>query len=201
MWFLVAQWSPERRLAVYVSLSTPPNEFSIMRQHARAAVAAALLLAACGGTENATSDSAAAPAALVVPSAPTGAVESQVLDPLQSGMTAPITGAIIEVRMIGDAKGYRFVPQHVTAKRGDGVKFVVVSGGPHEIAFDLDAIPAESRGQLQMNMPNSTNGRSPLLISENETWTVSLGALKAGKYPFVSTPRLPQGMKGEIEIQ
>lgn len=173
-----------------------------MRQHARAAVAAALLLAACGGAETSTSDSAAARAALVVPSPPTGAVESPVLDvPVQPGMTAPITGAIIEVRMIGDAMGYRFVPQHVTAKPGDGVKFVVVSGGPHEIAFDLDAIPAESRDQLQMNMPNSTNGRSPLLISENETWTVSLGALKAGKYPFVSTPRLPQGMKGDIEIQ
>jgi plastocyanin len=173
-----------------------------MRQHARAAVAAALLLVACGGAETSTSDSAEAPAALVVPSSPTGAVESPVLEvPVQPGMTAPITGAIIEVRMIGDARGYRFVPQHVTAKPGDGVKFVVVSGGPHEIAFDLEAIPAESRDRLQVNMPNSTNGRSPLLISENETWTVSLGALKAGKYPFVSTPRLPQGMKGEIEIQ
>lgn len=173
-----------------------------MRQHARAAVAAALLLVACGGAENSTSDSAAATAAVEEPSPPTGTVEAPVLDvPVRSGVAAPITGAIIEVRMIGDAKGYRFVPQHVTAKPGDGVKFVVVSGGPHEIAFDLDAIPAESRDQLQANMPNSTNGRSPLLISENETWTVSLGALRVGKYPFVSTPRLPQGMKGEIEIQ
>lgn len=81
------------------------------------------------------------------------------------------------------------------------MKFVVVSGGPHEIAFDLDAIPAASRERLQLNMPNGTNGRSPLLISENETWTLSLGGLAPGKYPFVSTPRLPQGMKGEIEIQ
>lgn len=103
--------------------------------------------------------------------------------------------------MIGDAKGYRFEPQHITAKSGDGVKFVVVSGGPHEIAFDLASVPAESRDRLQWNMPNATNGRSPLLVAENETWTVSLGGLKPGRYPFVSTPRLPQGMKGEIEVR
>lgn len=103
--------------------------------------------------------------------------------------------------MIGDAKGYRFEPQHVTARAGDGVKFVVVSGAPHEIAFDLEAIRVEWRERLLLNMPNATNGRSPLLVGENETWTVSLGGLGPGKYPFVSTPRLPQGMKGEIEIQ
>ena len=83
----------------------------------------------------------------------------------------------------------------------DGVKFVVVSGGPHEVAFDLDVVPAETKPQLIANMPNGANGRSPLLSVAQETWTLSLGGLRPGKYPFVSTPRLPQGMKGEIQIQ
>ena len=84
---------------------------------------------------------------------------------------------------------------------GDCVKFVVVSGGPHEVAFDLDVVPAETKPQLIANMPNGANGRSPLLSVAQETWTLSLGGLRPGKYPFVSTPRLPQGMKGEIQIQ
>ncbi|MBK6487567.1 MAG: hypothetical protein IPF98_11965 [Gemmatimonadetes bacterium] len=167
--------------------------------------AALFLLAGCGSGETPAVDSASASAT------PSSSQQSPVAAPIADapsaqvgaipGAAAPITGAIIEVKLIGDAKGYRFEPQHIAAKAGDGVKFVVVSGGPHEIAFDLAAIPAESRNQLQMNMPNSANGRSPLLAGVQETWTLSLGALTPGTYPFVSTPRLPQGMTGEIEIR
>jgi plastocyanin len=103
--------------------------------------------------------------------------------------------------MVGDDAGYRFEPPQVEAQRGDGVRFVVISGGPHEIAFDLAAVPAESRDQLHSNMPNGADGRSPLLAATREAWTVSLGNLPPGTYPFVSTPRLPQGMKGSIEIR
>lgn len=173
-----------------------------MRSLALALFATALSLTACGGREGSSSDSGST--AKSVDATPPAAVASEAAAPridAAPGTAAPITGAIIEVKMIGDAKGYRFEPQHVAARVGDGVKFVVISGGPHEIAFDLDAIPAESRTQLQINMPNSENGRSPLLTASQETWTVSLGGLKPGRYPFVSTPRLPQGMKGEIELQ
>lgn len=168
-------------------------------------VVATLALAACGGGENAAADStqqttlppsAEQPkSASAAPEAPGPAID------VIPGTAAPITGAIIEVKLVGDAKGYRFEPQHITARAGDGVKFVVISGGPHEIAFDLNAVPPASRTQLQVNMPNSADGRSPLLSGVQETWTLSLGALAPGRYPFVSTPRLPQGMKGEIEIR
>ncbi len=173
-----------------------------MRSLALAFFATALSLTACGGREGSSSDSgsSAKSADAVPPAAVTSEAAAPRID-VAPGTAVPITGAIIEVKMIGDTKGYRFEPQHVAARVGDGVKFVVISGGPHEIAFDLDAIPAESRTQLQINMPNSENGRSPLLTASQETWTVSLGGLKPGRYPFVSTPRLPQGMKGEIELQ
>lgn len=160
-------------------------------------------LAACGSSDTREADSvlAAAPNTSAAPSAESGAPAAAPATPIPAASAAPITGTIIEVKMIGDAKGYRFEPQHLVAKVGDGVKFVVMSGGPHEIAFDLDQVPAETKLQLLANMPNGTNGRSPLLSVPRETWTLSLGALKPGKYPFVSTPRLPQGMKGELEIQ
>lgn len=159
-------------------------------------------LAACGNSETREVDSvlAATPNAAAAPSAESGAAAAPAT-PISAASAAPITGTIIEVKMIGDAKGYRFEPQHLVAKVGDGVKFVVMSGGPHEIAFDLDQVPAETKLQLLANMPNGSNGRSPLLSVPRETWTLSLGALKPGKYPFVSTPRLPQGMKGLLEVQ
>lgn len=172
-------------------------------QRALSAALTLFVLTGCGSGETRAADSVSASA---TPSVAEQASAAPADAPPASvggipGAAAPITGTIIEVRMIGDAKGYRFEPQHVVAKAGDGVKFVVISGGPHEIAFDLAAVPAESRNQLQVNMPNSASGRSPVLAGAQEAWTLSLGALTPGTYPFVSTPRLPQGMKGEIEIR
>ena len=167
---------------------------------------AVLLMSACAGGDAGRVDSAStrlapaadSPSAGVASASPSATGTAIDVIP---GTIAPITGAIIEVKMIGDAKGFRFEPQHISARIGDGVKFVVISGGPHEIAFDLAQVPADSRSQLQVNMPNSANGKSPLLSGSQETWTLSLAGLTPGRYPFVSTPRLPQGMKGDIEIR
>lgn len=169
-----------------------------------AALAAATAATACGGGEPAPADSLSVDAPAPAPATePTGAPEAAPTPGAGAipGSPAPITGSIIEVRLVGDARGYRFEPAQITARPGDAVKFVVISGGPHEIAFDLGVVPEASRQQLQFNMPNATEGRSPLLVAPQEAYTVSLGALAPGTYPFVSTPRLPQGMKGEIRIQ
>ncbi|HEX4936427.1 MAG TPA: plastocyanin/azurin family copper-binding protein [Gemmatimonadaceae bacterium] len=175
------------------------------------AVPVLALLTACGGGEPSPDDSlAAAPAG--GPAAASASASSTPADsgaipastpqlPPPDGKPAPVVGAIIEVKMIGDAAGYRFEPAHVTAKPGDGIKFVVVSGGPHEVAFELEKIPQATKTQFLMNMPNGANGRSPLLAAPRETWTLSLTGLQPGLYPFYSTPRLPQGMKGELEIK
>ncbi len=163
------------------------------------------LSAACGGGEPklevpaATPDASAAASTTPAESAAEPSAASPAVAPAVTA--APVTGSIADVKMIGDAKGYRFEPAHITAKPGDGIRFVVVSGGPHEVAFDLDQVPQETRSQLIANMPNATNGHSPLLAVPREAWMVSLAGLKPGLYPFVSTPRLPQGMKGEIEIK
>jgi len=39
------------------------------------------------------------------------------------------------VKMVGDAKGYRFEPANFTVKQAMAPSFVVVSGGPHNVAF------------------------------------------------------------------
>src|SRR5207244_13220351 len=71
---------------------------------------------------------------------------------------APITGATKTVNMVGDAKGYRFEPANVTVKQGDGIKFVVVSGGPHNVAFDPATIPGDVKAQLDANMGSDKMG-------------------------------------------
>src|SRR5687767_1806261 len=118
-----------------------------------AVVASAIVLGACGGGDNQATDTAATAAtaatdtaAATTPAAPAGA-------------PAAIAGTTHEVKMVGDEKGYRFEPADITVKAGDGIKFTMVSGGPHNVAFDPATIPAAVRPQLSATLRNQLAGR------------------------------------------
>lgn len=162
-----------------------------MRVLGVALLSGVVLLGACGGGESpeAATDTAATAAPAVTP-APSGTMTA-----------APVTGTVHEVRMVGDATGYRYEPANITVKPGDGIKFIMISGGPHNVAFDAATIPADQKDQLFANMPNSMDGSSPMFVNPNEEWTLSLGNIKPGKYPFHCTPHLAMNMKGEITVQ
>lgn len=163
-----------------------------MRFIRTALVSSAVVLGACGGGEKkADSASAAAPA------------EATAGAPVVAGTAAPITGKTWEVKMIGDEKGYRFEPSTITAKTGDGIKFIMISGGPHNVAFDPVSLPADVRAQLDANFGADKMAElsSNLKMNPNDTFLLSLGGIKAGKYAFNCTPHLAMNMRGEIVVQ
>jgi plastocyanin len=163
-----------------------------MRVSVATLLASAVAFVACGGGD-AKSDTAATTDSAAVTPPPT--------TPMGTVAAAPITGTTHEIRMVGDAQGYRYEPASITVKAGDGIKFVMISGGPHNVAFDPATIPPDVKDQLFANMPASMDGSSPLLVNPNESWTLSLGSIKPGKYPFHCTPHLAMNMKGEITVQ
>jgi plastocyanin len=167
-----------------------------MRFYGLALLASAAVLGACGGGENKTADTTKAPPASTAnPATPATPA---------AGAVAPVaaTGATHEIKMIGDDKGYRFDPADITIKSGDAVKFTVVTGGPHNVAFDPATVPADSKAQLDANMDGKMSElSSPMLMNPNESYTISFGGVKPGVYPFHCTPHLAMGMKGTITVQ
>jgi len=167
-----------------------------MRFYGLALLAGAAVLGACGGGEKKADTSAAAAPAAAAP-APAAAAPA-------AGAVAkvPATGADHEVKMIGDDKGYRFEPANLTIKSGDQVTFTMVTGGPHNIAFDPATVPADSKAQLDANMDQKLSElSSPMLMNPNEKYSISFGGVKPGQYPFHCTPHLAMGMKGVITVQ
>lgn len=165
-----------------------------MRFHALALLTGAVVLGACSGGEKKadTTATAAAPAATTTPAAPAAGA----LAPM------PATGATHEIKMIGDDKGYRFEPATLTIKSGDAVTFTMVNGGPHNVSFDPSTTPADSKAQLDANMPQKmAELSSPLLMNPNESYTISFAGVKPGDYPFHCTPHLAMNMKGVITVQ
>ena len=122
-----------------------------------------------------------------------------------AGAMAPITGTTHEVKMIGDvATGkYIFEPANITVKQGDGIKWVMVSGGPHNVAFDAATIPADVKPQLDANMGTDKMGElsSNMKMNPGETITVSFANIKPGTYPYNCVPHIAMNMKGVITVQ
>ena len=181
-----------------------------MRFHGIALLASATILGACGGEKTPAADTTAtatpAPAATTTPTdtgaAAAAAAPAAAAPAAGAVAAAPATGATHEVKMIGDATGYKFEPANLTVKQGDAVKFVMVSGGPHNVTFQ-NVTDAAAKAQLDANMPGQKMGElsSPMVMQPNETYVISFAKVPAGKYDFVCTPHAAMNMKGSITVQ
>jgi plastocyanin len=175
-----------------------------MRIYGLVLAAGAMTLGACGGGDKTGDNGAAKPdtTAAAAPAAAAPAGGAAPAGAAAAGTAAAITGKTVDVKEIGDAQGYRFDPATLTIKVGDGIKFTNVTGGPHNVTFWADSIPAGTQAQLQANMPNTTSPLTgPLLINPNDSYTVSFAGLKPGVYHFYCTPHLALGMKGTVTVQ
>ena len=172
-----------------------------MRFYGLAIAASAMVLGACGGGDNKAGDTGAAAtdtAAAATPATDAGAAGTAG----GTGAMAAITGTTHTVKMVGDEKGYRFEPANITVKAGDGIKWVMVSGGPHNVAFDPANIPDDVESQLSAYMPEQMSPLTcKLLVNPNEAYTMSFANVKPGKYDYHCTPHLAMGMKGQITVK
>ena len=145
--------------------------------------AGVMVLAACGG-EKPADQSAAAPAA---PAA-----------------TAPAaaTGATHDVNMVMEGANYHFAPAELSIKAGDMVNFHNVSGGPHNVQFHADSIPAGAAAVLDANMANRMGPLAGnLLVTPNEAYSISFAGAPVGEYHFTCLPHAALGMHGKITVQ
>lgn len=152
---------------------------------------AAIVLGACGGgdTTPATTDTPAVEApADQAPAA-------------SAGVAMPITGTIHTINMVGDDMGYKYEPAEITIKAGDGIKYVMVSGGPHNVAFDATLLPADVNSQLLANMPTQAAPlMGPMMLNPSEEYIVSFAGVTPGTYEFFCTPHLAMGMTGKVTV-
>ena len=166
----------------------------------RALVASAVVLGACAGGEK-TGETGAGETGDTTQAA--AQAPTQQGGGAAAGGGAPITGTTHKVNMVLNDKGeYRFEPANITIKQGDGIEWVMVSGGPHNVAFDPAKIPDDVEKVLAANMPNQQMPLgSPMFMNPGETYTISFAGIKPGKYDYQCTPHLALGMVGNITVQ
>ena len=145
---------------------------------------------ACGGEKKA--DASQAQAATPAPAAATPAAPA-----------AEPAAAVVEVKMTGNGTTKAaFEPATLTIKRGTTVRFLNVSGGPHNVAFYGDSIPKGAAEALKKGMPNPMGDlMGPFLTQPNEKYDVSFAGAPAGTYRGFCMPHVALGMHITITVQ
>lgn len=138
-------------------------------------------VAACGGGEQ--QQQAAQPETPAPAAAPAGA------------------GATHDVNMVLEGTAYMYVPAQLTIKVGDRVNFHNVSGGPHNVQFWADSIPAGAAEPLGAGMPDQMSPLAgPLLVEPNAVYSVTFANVPAGDYKFYCLPHLANKMVAQITV-
>jgi plastocyanin len=106
-----------------------------------------------------------------------------------------------EVKLIHQGDHYSFEPSTLTVHSGDQVRFTLVSGGPHNVAFDTDQIPDAAEQALAAGMPDQMAPLASNLLKDGESYTISLAGVPAGRYPYFCMPHSGAGMKGSITVE
>jgi plastocyanin len=128
--------------------------------------------------------------------------------PSPSGDTVLVNGSAVstgrshDVNMVLEGSNYRFMPAHLTIHSGDTVRFHNVSGGPHNVSFWSDSIPAGAADALKRGMLDQMAPlEGPLLTEPHGVYVVSFANAPAGDYKFYCLPHLALGMKAKVTVQ
>src|SRR5437867_12442033 len=117
---------------------------------------------------------------------------------------APATAAVVvEVKMTGNGTTKAaFEPATLALKTGTTVRFINVSGGPHNVAFYGDSIPKGAADALKKGMPNPMGDLTgPFLTQPNEKYDVSFAGAPADVYKGYCMPHVALGMHITITMQ
>ncbi len=120
----------------------------------------------------------------------------------EQAMETP-AGPVVEVKMVGTGSTASFEPSALTIAPGTTVRFINVSGGPHNITFWPDSIPAGAGPVLNQAMAGRTMGdlMGMMVTQPNETYDISFADAPLGLYKGYCLPHLALGMVIDITVQ
>jgi len=94
----------------------------------------------------------------------------------------------------------RFVPAESRVAPGDTVRFVNGQGGPHNVQFMAESIPATAQSLINDAMRERILPlTSPMFIIPDEVYTLVVPALPPGRYAFLCSPHWAN-MRGSLTV-
>ena len=160
-------------------------------------------LVALGAVACSSGDKPAASQAQAATPATPAATTPAPATPAAPATAASARAAIVEVKMTGDGTTKAaFEPATLAIATGTTVRFLNVSGGPHDIAFWADSVPKGGAAALKKGMANQISDlMGPFLQQPNDKYDVSFAGAPAGTYRGYCLPHLALAMKIAITVK
>lgn len=115
---------------------------------------------------------------------------------------APTTGTVHEVRMELRGGQYIYDPAQLTISVGDRVRWINISGLPHNVSFYPDQIPAGAADFLQSAMPRQMSPLNGEIMTDTlATYEISFAGAPVGTYGYFCLPHEAMGMKAMLTVQ
>jgi len=134
---------------------------------------------------------------------PPGAPAAAPADTARPASPAAAATSLVLVQMVGNGTSRAaFHPATLTIAAGATVRFVNVSGGPHNVAFWADSIPPGGADALKAGMTNPlTPLTGPFLTQPGQTYDVSFAGAPPGVYLGYCQPHIGLGMRLRITVR
>lgn len=117
------------------------------------------------------------------------------------GTWAPARSAVHEVSMKQEGDHFVFQPAQLRVKRGDVVRFINVSGGPHNVGIDSTGLSEEVRNRFRGSMKEQLAPLAgPLLTGDRQPYDIVF-EVPAGRYSIYCMPHLALGMTGTVTVE
>jgi plastocyanin len=118
-------------------------------------------------------------------------------------MGAAPSGPVVEVQMTGNGTTQAaFSPATLTIAPGTTVRFINATGGPHNISFYADSIPAGAAAVLNAAMANRLDAlQGAFVTGPNDHYDVSFAGAPTGVYKGFCLPHAALGMKIAITVK
>ncbi len=122
--------------------------------------------------------------------------------PAQAAPAAPAaTGTVHNVDMVLEGTKYLYKPATLSIKAGDIVRFHNRSGGPHNVAFWADSVPAGAAAVLEAAMPDQMSPLNGAFVTEPDAvYEVSFAGAPVGDYKYYCLPHLAVGMVAKLTV-
>jgi plastocyanin len=104
--------------------------------------------------------------------------------------------------VLNDRGQYLYVPDQLTIRAGDTVRWINVSGGPHNVQFRSDGVPGGAGEVLNAAMANRMGPlNGPLMVQPDQVYEISFAGAPAGVYDYTCTPHELLGMNATLTVQ
>jgi plastocyanin len=114
---------------------------------------------------------------------------------------APARIVVVAMREVTPRESYAYEPAEVVVQPGDRIRFRVLSGQTHSVAFEDEGMSSSARAAWNAALPaRAADLTSPVLLHGDPAYEVIVPLVPPGRYRFYCLSHRAYNMEGVVRV-